>query len=83
MGATIKFDVRNQSEYSSVHIPQVMLVPLDEINQNLNRFDNNKPFYFPTLRRGVSQYDCAFDFKKPWDSHWNQCSWWDEIHQKN
>ena len=43
-GAAI-VDVRKHSEYSSVHIPQVMLVPLDEINQNLNRFDNNKPFY--------------------------------------
>jgi hydroxyacylglutathione hydrolase len=38
-------DVRKESEYNAVHIPHVMLVPLDEINQNLNRFDNNKPFY--------------------------------------
>jgi len=43
-GAAI-VDVRKQSEYSSVHIPQVMLVPLDEINQNLNRFDHDKAFY--------------------------------------
>ena len=43
-GATI-FDVRKESEYNAAHIPHVMLVPLDEINQNLNRFDNNKPFY--------------------------------------
>ena len=43
-GAAI-VDVRKESEYNAVHIPHVMLVPLDEINQNLNRFDNNKPFY--------------------------------------
>ena len=43
-GAVV-FDVRKKSEYSSIHIPQVNLVPLDKINQNLNRFDNNKPFY--------------------------------------
>jgi rhodanese-related sulfurtransferase len=39
------FDVRTESEYNSTHIPYVNLVPLDEINQNLNRFDHNKPFY--------------------------------------
>jgi len=39
------FDVRKQSEYNSAHISQVTLVPLDEINQNLNSFDNNQPFY--------------------------------------
>ena len=43
-GATL-FDVRKKSEYNATHIPLVNLVPLDEINQNLNRFDNNKPFY--------------------------------------
>ena len=43
-GATI-FDVRKESEYNAVHIPYVKLVPLDEINQNLNRFDHEKPFY--------------------------------------
>ena len=43
-GATL-FDVRKKSEYNAAHIPLVNLVPLDEINQNLNRFDNNKPFY--------------------------------------
>jgi glyoxylase-like metal-dependent hydrolase (beta-lactamase superfamily II)/rhodanese-related sulfurtransferase len=43
-GATL-FDVRKKSEYNATHIPHVNLVPLDEINQNLNRFDNNKPFY--------------------------------------
>jgi rhodanese-related sulfurtransferase len=43
-GAAI-VDVRKESEYNTAHIPNVNLVPLDEINQNLNRFDNNKPFY--------------------------------------
>ena len=43
-GATI-YDVRNQSEYDANHIPDVNLVPLDEINQNLSRFDNDKPFF--------------------------------------
>ena len=43
-GAAI-FDVRKESEYDSTHIPNVNLVPLDEINQNLNRFDHDKPFY--------------------------------------
>ena len=38
-------DVRKESEYNAVHIPHVMLVPLDEINQNLNRFDHDKAFY--------------------------------------
>jgi len=39
------FDVRKDIEYNSAHIPEINLVPLDEINQNLNRFDNNQPFY--------------------------------------
>ena len=43
-GATI-FDVRQESEFNSTHIPNVTLVPLDEINQHLNRFDNDKPFF--------------------------------------
>ena len=43
-GATI-FDVRKESEYNAVHIPHINLIPLDEINQNLNRFDHEKPFY--------------------------------------
>jgi rhodanese-related sulfurtransferase len=43
-GATI-YDVRNQSEYDTKHIPDVYLVPLDEINQNLSLFDNDKPFF--------------------------------------
>jgi rhodanese-related sulfurtransferase len=43
-GAAI-FDVRKESEYNAVHIPQVMLIPLDKINENLNRFDHDKPFY--------------------------------------
>jgi rhodanese-related sulfurtransferase len=43
-GAAI-VDVRKESEYDSTHIPNVKLVPLDEINQNLNRFDHDKPFY--------------------------------------
>ena len=43
-GATI-YDVRNQSEYDAKHIPGVNLVPLDEINQNLSLFDNDKPFF--------------------------------------
>ena len=43
-GAAI-VDVRKESEYNAVHIPHVMLVPLDEINQNLNRFDHDKAFY--------------------------------------
>ena len=43
-GATI-YDVRNQSEYDVKHIPGVNLVPLDEINQNLSLFDNDKPFF--------------------------------------
>ena len=43
-GATI-FDVRKESEYNSVNIPHINLVPLDQINQNLNRFDHEKPFY--------------------------------------
>jgi rhodanese-related sulfurtransferase len=43
-GAAI-VDVRKESEYNAVHIPNVNLVPLDEINQNLNRFDHDKAFY--------------------------------------
>ena len=43
-GAAI-VDVRKESEYDSTHIPNVNLVPLDEINENLNRFDHDKPFY--------------------------------------
>ena len=43
-GATI-FDVRKKSEYDTIHIPDVTLVPLDEINLNLNRFDNDKLFF--------------------------------------
>ena len=43
-GATI-YDVRNQSEYDAKHIPDVNFVPLDEINQNLSLFDNDKPFF--------------------------------------
>ena len=43
-GAAI-YDVRNQSEYDAKHIPDVNFVPLDEINQNLSLFDNDKPFF--------------------------------------
>jgi glyoxylase-like metal-dependent hydrolase (beta-lactamase superfamily II)/rhodanese-related sulfurtransferase len=43
-GAAI-VDVRKESEYNAVHIPNVNLVPLDEINQNLNHFDHDKAFY--------------------------------------
>ena len=43
-GAAI-VDVRKESEYNAAHIPNVNLVPLDEINQNLNRFDHDKAFY--------------------------------------
>ena len=39
------FDVRKESEYDSVHIPNATLVPLDKINESLNHHDFEKEFY--------------------------------------
>ena len=39
------FDVRKESEYDSVHIPNATLVPLDKINESLNHHDFEKAFY--------------------------------------
>ena len=39
------FDVRKESEYDSVHIPNATLIPLDKINESLNHHDFEKEFY--------------------------------------
>ena len=39
------FDVRKESEYNSVHIANATLIPLDKINESLNRHDFKKEFY--------------------------------------
>ena len=39
------FDVRKESEYDSVHIPNATLIPLDKINESLNHHDFEKSFY--------------------------------------
>ncbi|MEC7454887.1 MAG: rhodanese-like domain-containing protein [Bacteroidota bacterium] len=39
------FDVRKESEYDSVHIPNATLIPLDKINESLNHYDFEKEFY--------------------------------------
>ena len=38
-------DVRKESEYDSVHIPNATLIPLDKINESLNHYDFEKEFY--------------------------------------
>ena len=43
-GAAI-LDVRKESEYDSVHIPNATLIPLDKINESLNHYDFEKEFY--------------------------------------
>ena len=43
-GATL-FDVRKESEYDLVHIPNATLIPLDKINESLNHHDFEKEFY--------------------------------------
>ena len=43
-GATL-FDVRKESEYDLVHIPNATLIPLDKINESLNHHDFEKAFY--------------------------------------
>ena len=39
------FDVRKESEYDLVHIPNATLIPLDKINESLNHHDFEKAFY--------------------------------------
>ena len=39
------FDVRKESEYDSVHIPNATIIPLDKINESLNQHDFEKEFY--------------------------------------
>ena len=39
------FDVRKESEYDSVHIPNATVIPLDKINQSINQHDFEKEFY--------------------------------------
>ena len=39
------FDVRKESEYDSVHIPNATVIPLDKINESLNQHDFEKEFY--------------------------------------
>ena len=39
------FDVRKESEYDLVHIPNATLIPLDKINESLNHHDFEKEFY--------------------------------------
>ena len=39
------FDVRKESEYDSVHIPNATLIPLDKINESLNHHAFEKEFY--------------------------------------
>ena len=39
------FDVRKESEYNSVHIPNATVIPLDKINESLNQHDFEKEFY--------------------------------------
>lgn len=39
------FDVRKESEYDSVHIPNATLIPLDKINESLYHHDFEKSFY--------------------------------------
>ena len=39
------FDVRKESEYDSVHIPNATVIPLDKINESINQHDFEKEFY--------------------------------------
>ena len=39
------FDVRNDGEYAAAHLPRAAHTPLGEINQHLDSYPDDKPFY--------------------------------------
>ena len=39
------YDVRNENEYDSVHVPSATILPLDKINESFDHHDFEKEFY--------------------------------------